>query len=526
MPKVQHAPAAPEPHLRLLSSGMAALKRTFALYAALAILSAIYLYPFVRAFNESPDSGVYVNGAYLVAQGAIPSRDFIELQGPGSFLWLALFFRLFGATLQTAHFVLIATGVAIELLVFWISRYLGAKGVQAAVFVLLMSVPLLPINSPHYDSNLFALAAIALFLAAGNDPKSWKLHAAAALCGVTAITMQQKGTLLALALIASMPLLWGRRKAAISIVKFSAVFVAVIAIPLLWFASNHALADVWYANFEWPLHSYSSVNAAPYGFPIWQNLLTVTSRQGNSVGSWISSIALTSPFLLIALLPLLTPLAAKWDGSRWFEKAKLPLWSAAYALWLSEIHRKDIGHLRNGCLLLALLFFAISETSVKTGIRRGGLVFFACLALGGMANFLTSWQGKERATRKGETYVSGDVPLLQFLEKHTHRGEEVFVYPYQPIYYFVEDLRNPTRYSNLTYRFNPDSQFREAANDLERKQVRYVVFDTELSGEALRKVFPAYRVPEKSKLIMEPYLDTHYRCLADLGRFHVLERTK
>lgn len=120
--------------------------------------------------------------------------------------------------------------------------------------------------------------------------------------------------------------------------------------------------------------------------------------------------------------------------------------------------------------------------------------------------------------------MQDNAALLEFLETHTRPGDEVFVYPYQPIYYFVENLKNPTRYSYLQYHLHTDEQFREATRDLEQKKVRYVVFDTALSGERFREVFPAYRQPAASELIMEPYLEAHYHLVNDLGRFRILQR--
>lgn len=498
------------------------MKRPLAIYLTVAILSVIYLYPFVRSLSDVPDSGIYLNGAYLVSQGLVPSRDFVELQGPGSFVWLAFFFRLFGATFVTAHGLLIATGTAMALLVLWISRRLGASGIQGAVFVLVISVPLLPINSPHYDSNLFALAALALFLAAMKSPSIWKLAASAALCGITTWTIQQKGVLLFVALLVSLIFISRKR----AVLMFISAFLVSGLLPLAWFTALHALPNVWYANFVWPLNSYSGVNAAPYGFPIWQNLLTIVSQQGNRPSAWIVAIIFVTPFFVIAALPLLLPAAASLQRWKWFQKPLLPLWLASYALWLSEIHRKDIGHLRNGAILLALLFFAICETTSHKWLRRAAIVITLAVALGGTSHFLTSWEGQKRSTRHGDVYVKDNTALLDFLDVNTKRGDEVYTYPYQPIYYFVADLHNPTRYSNLTYGMNTPMQFQEAVQDLEHKQVRYVIYDTQLSGDGLMQVFPAYRSPDPSNQIAELYLSAHYRLLKNLGRFHVLERIK
>jgi hypothetical protein len=496
-------------------------------YLILAVISALYLYPFVCSFNDALDAGIYLNGADLVNGGALPSRDFVELQGPGSFVWLALFFHLFGTTLATAQTVLIGTGTALTLLTFYLSRRLGATGFCAALFVAVISVPLLPINSPHYDSNLLALSAFTLFLLALDSVSIWQLAASATLCGFTTWTIQQKGFYLAVALLASLALVmrWRARRPALI---FTCVYATASGLPFVFSAAHHALSNVLYANFIWPLRSYAQTNAAPYGFPIWQNLRAIVSSQTHTPFNWLADAVSIVPFLVVAALPLLLPLTAKFGGRHWFRKPLLPYWLAAYALWFSELQRLDMGHLRNAILLLAILFFSICEADGNRWLRRAGLAITVCAALSGASHFLISvgdTQASKHITRRGEIYLKTDgARLLDFLASHTKPGDYLFLYPYQPIYYFVEDLRNPTRFSNLMYGMNTDAQFIEATRDLERKHVRYVVVDRVLLDHGLSSAFPAYRQPPKAKLIMEPYLESHYRVLNDLGRFQILER--
>ena len=493
------------------------------------LISAVYIYPFVRTLCGAPDAGVFLNGADLLNRGAIPSRDFVEPQGPGSFVWLAIWFRLFGPTLETARAVLAATGIALGLLTFWLSRRLGATGVFAAAFVVVMSVPLMPVNSPHYDSNVLALGALAIFLTAwdrvveGEEPATWRLAAAAALCGVTTWSLQQKGALLAVALIAALVCLM-RKRAVKPVLVFAGVFSALAFFPFAVFAAKHALPDVLYANYIWPMTTYSDINAAPYGSPLWQHLVDTLQNDGSSPVARMQALTFGLPLLLVATLPLVLPLAAGWSGRPWLQIPMFPYWFAAYALWVSELHRIDIGHLRNGAMLMAVLFFSICEASGRGVVRRAGLVLTLCIVLTGMTHFLMSWQGEKRETRRGTVYVEGDTAVLDFLDSHTQAGDEVFVYPYQPIYYFLENLRNPTRFSYMLYRFNTKSQFLEATEDLERKEVRYVVFDKEFSGPRLAQVFPAYRQPADRDLIMEPYLAAHYGVVSEGRRFRVLQR--
>ncbi len=107
-----------------------------------------------------------LNGALAVTQGHVPYRDFFDLRGPGSFYWLGLFFKLFGATWFVARVHLLLTGVASSLLVYYLTVE-GAPRRQDAVLpcalVTVLSVPFWPASHHHWDSNLFALAAVAAF---------------------------------------------------------------------------------------------------------------------------------------------------------------------------------------------------------------------------------------------------------------------------------------------------------------------------------------------------------------------------
>jgi hypothetical protein len=78
----------------------------------------------------------------------------------------------------------------------------------------------------------------------------------------------------------------------------------------------------------------------------------------------------------------------------------------------------------------------------------------------------------------------------------------------------------------LQYHFNTDAQFREAVRDLEDKKVRYVLWDSVFSGDGMRAVFPAYRQLPREQLIVEPYLESHYRQIGFMSGFRIPERTQ
>jgi hypothetical protein len=120
--------------------------------------------------------------------------------------------------------------------------------------------------------------------------------------------------------------------------------------------------------------------------------------------------------------------------------------------------------------------------------------------------------------------ASKDDAALRFLNITIPQGEYVFVYPYYPMYYFLADLRNPTRFSTLVYNYNTDSQFDEVIDDLSRKRVRYILWDTVVEGKNLTTWFPQYRHPAEERLKLEKFLQTHYEQKAVLNGFRVLLR--
>ncbi len=499
-------------------------------YIFLAFGATLYLYPFMRFLSTGGDEGTLINGAVRVTEGQVPFRDFFEVMGPGTFYWLAGFFKLFGTNLLATRIALMLTTVIMTLLIYFLStRLIGRFGLLPAVFVVATAFPPWPAISHHSLSNLFALFSLIAWILGVERRQPVLLFMTGLLAGLTTCVMQPKGCLL---LMSFLVLFWLHRRQETAFVLsvgplFAGYSIVAVAV-LLYFWAVRALPDLVYANAVWPFTNYTKINAVPYGlglsgyWNLWME--SISSSISPIVGPCIASL-LIIPFLAIAALPLLLVLFAMRNKSLAFTQDRLPYWLTGTAVWLSEIHRKDITHLVYGSPILILLCFHLYGRVQS----RFNLVAFRVIAACSIFLMAFNWFVVEAAqtktvTRRGTLHTFGADGTLEFLNAHVAPGEEIFVYPYRPMYYFLAAAKNPTRYSILMYQMNTDSQLREVVRSLEEHKVRYVLWDTAFERDKVKTWFPEYRPPLPQDLVIEPYLLQHYRMLENNDDWRILER--
>jgi hypothetical protein len=193
-------------------------------------------------------------------------------------------------------------------------------------------------------------------------------------------------------------------------------------------------------------------------------------------------------------------------------------------LWLSEIHRKDIFHLVFGSpLLIILCVYYLEQYRAKAADLALQIVAISATCLAGF-NFFLALSAHPVSTRVGSVAVFKNVSGLSALEAKVRPGEEVFAYPYCPMYYFLSATTNPTRYGGLLYNFNTDSQFEEVVRVLEQRRVRYVLWDTHFAAKEVAALFPASARIAPGALIIEPYLESHYKVIWADADTRLMER--
>jgi 4-amino-4-deoxy-L-arabinose transferase-like glycosyltransferase len=520
------------------------MKTTVFKYLSLIIFTTIYFYLFTRVLWRVGDEGSIVYGAALVSKGAIPYKEFFEVMGPLTFFWLGFFFKLFGAKLIVARGVLLFTGVSIIFLIYLMTRkyFRGSFDYLPAVLYIVLSIPLWPANNHHWDSNLFVLLSVILFLTWWDKGGLLNLSLSGLTAGIATCFMQNKGLLIIVifAILLLVETIHKKQKVINLITKLGTLissYAVVGILVVLFYYINDALSELIYANLIWPLSQYNKVNSVPFGYGLKEWFLPGWVSVLNLILPSTISFLIIGSFLIIFFMVISIPISTLFAfisekifsiNNRFFNYNTLPLLLCGIALWLSELHRKDITHIIFGSPLLIIIFFLIIFTYLanKKYLKDILLGFISiCIILFGTYNGFIALNAKKKiATRKGEIYSFKKDNCSEFLNKNTKVGDWVFVYPYYPMYYFLANVKNPTRYSILMHNINTKAQFNEAINDLEEKKVKYVLWDTIVDGQGLTKWFPDYKHPSRMNLEIEQYLKNNYKILTIENGFRIMKR--
>lgn len=497
-------------------------------YLLYVICASLYILPFMHLYMLGTDEGTLDYGAVRVVHGQVFARDFFEVIGPGTFYWLAAFFKIFGISFLATRICLFLTSLGTALLMYFLTRRICAR-YWALPSILLAGAyfgGLWPAISHHIDSNFFALLAVAC-LALWQDRRSKSLLiAAGVLAGLTTVFLQPKGILLFCAFLIWLWILHRRDHVSLSALGVvTGGYLSVIGLVLLYFWSKGALSSLVYVNLVWPSQHYGGVNTVHYANGILTNYWDNWTIARNTF-KWTIPMAaiLMLPILFIAALPaLLLILGAKcrWNLRR---PEVLLYWLCGGALWVAELHRKDMAHLVFGSpLLIVLCVHLLLESRSKTSDVVMQMLSISAVCLTGF-NLLCVLLGAHTVdTRVGSIQTFKPVSALTYLEDHVAPNEEIFAYPYCPRYYFLSSTTNPTRYSILIYNYNTPSQFREVVQTLEERKVKYVVWDKTLE-QVTAEVFPESTKLPPGGLIVEPYLESHYKLVQVVDGFRIMER--
>lgn len=474
------------------------------------------------------NEGTLAAGAVRILRGEVFARDFFEVMGPGTFYLLAGTFKLMGATFLAlrVHVFLVSWGTGLVL--YALTRRWRRNSAVLPCLVLAATAYGLqwPGASHHVEGNFFALLAVLCMAAWYERRRGWLALSSGALAGATAFVHQPKGVLLlGAALIWLLLQTREERAAKRAAYLVGSGFAAIVCLGLGYFWNRSALGVLYTANVTWPLTHYSKVNEVHYALGLvseyWRHW---AYQKGVLNGSTLLASFLILPFIYVAALPGI--LAGQWVlGRRRVLKGLGGLYLlCGVALWFSEWHRHDIYHLVFASPLLLVVSLGWWSEALSRVARMGRQLLAITAGALAVVNLLVEVTVHEVPTRVGTVGVSKDTGLLTALQTHTRPGEEIFVYPYRPLYYFLTDTVNPTRYLTLTYNYNTSAEFRDAIRTIETRRVRVVVWDKRFQAETAPVVFSPAAVRPPDGFLMEDYLRAHYREVEEIDGVSVMER--
>lgn len=166
------------------------------------LLSLVYLRLFYNYTLINGDEGIVLQGAQRVLEGEVPYRDFFSFYTPGSYYWVALFFKLFSSSILVGRALLMTEAALSSTVTYLLARRVCSRwsALLAAYFVTLSCAPYRFIVLHNWDSTLWACLTLYCALRFVERPRPAWMLPAGFLAACTCLFEQSKGTGLILGL--------------------------------------------------------------------------------------------------------------------------------------------------------------------------------------------------------------------------------------------------------------------------------------------------------------------------------------
>jgi len=457
----------------------------------------LYYRVFYSYTDLNGDEGIVLQGAQRILNGEVLYRDFFSFLAPASFYWMALLFKVFGSSILVARGALIVYGGIFSGLTYLLARRVCARWC-ALLVVYLFALTGLPYQFRalhNWDSTLWACLALYFAVRLLETPHWGFALAVGAFASLTCLCEQSKGAGLLLGLAAGFgAVIWSDRREGRIALPHLRAFLAGFAPPLLltvaYFAAQHSLPQM-LADCLWPLQHYSFVNAVPYGS---FQLIDVEVEKLRMLpwGVQLGLLFTLSPYFILPVLPVLAAgFLAVWLFRLWRWKEKKARYfvvvsSTLVAILLSVVSsgRSDLSHLIifNGPLCFLVLAWSLEislfPSKFLTGVRTlvSFYLFFSFTALG----LTLLWRPLNAHvvlnTRRGVLKAQHGDAVLEELQARVRPGGKIFVYPYQPLYYYLTSTFSPTHFEYLQLGMHTPEQFAEALREVAADRTPVVVF--------------------------------------------------
>jgi 4-amino-4-deoxy-L-arabinose transferase-like glycosyltransferase len=496
--------------------------------AVFVLVAALLVAVYGNALVFTNDEGIFLEGAQRVAEGQRPYADFFSHLSPGSFWLQALAFRLFGVSMRSGRLPVILDFAAQCALLFWLTARLGSRRAAWAALALFLvfqaSTPGLLTSQHRWDSGAFGTLSLALCLAGKErGSRTWLLLGGMAI-GLATLSTPSVG------LVAAVTAAWlvispDRR---LTLPPYLAGGALVAAAATAWLIYTATLGPL-LGQMRWLLGHYSGVNVMPYGSIIGGYAALFEGASGLDAAV---RLGLVLSIALPALLPVLA--VAAW-GVRLVQGRVadtgpiLYLVACTVAFAAATFPRSDVMHLAFAAVPACALA-AIWASRFMTA--RAGAMLVACLTV--FASLFAWRAAADLAARRPVDSPVGvlrvrpeDEANLRRLLAAVRPGDGLYVHPYLPLFYFLTQARNPTRFSFLGPGMMTAAEESVAIEELSLKPPRWVLF-LPVAREDFLRVFPSAGKLDHRFERIEQWIRRNYRPLPEplaLSGYSLWDRT-
>ena len=467
------------------------------------------------------DEGILLEPAQRMAEGARPYADFFGYMSPGSYWLQSVVFRLFGISLRAARIMPVLDFSLPCALLYWlVARLASARAAVAGLVIFAgfqLADPALLTAQHRWDSSALALAGISVALRADvPGTTGWWWGASGAL--LAAAAWCTPSILLVAVALGLWLLLDPARRGALAPV--AAGMLAVSAGAMAWLF-GHGCLGAFLRQLAWLRQNYAGINVMPYG--------SVIGGYGNLMHGAPGPFEFGARALLVACfaLPAILPPAAALAWIAALATGRVPL-AERRTVWLlllalismvaATFPRADVTHLA----FVAVLPYALAAAALArfTPCPAAASVAGTAIILSGMfaSNNVISWSKSMKLTTPAGIVLADSARRseIESVLQSVRPGQTLFVYPYMPLYYFVTQAKNPTRYCYLQPGMMTGADALEALAELQSHPPQWLLY-MRLSREEFERTFPfASKVTLRFE-DLENWLERNYQPVGDPG---------
>lgn len=432
-----------------------------------------------RLILATNDEGIYLDAAERILHGQKPYVDFFGYMSPGSYWVQALAFRLMGVT-QLAGRAPVIFYLALECaLIYWlVNRYASrAAGIVTSLFFLAFQTadPSMITAQHRWDSGALALASIA---AASEARRGW-LVVSGVLMVAAALTTPS------IAIVGLVTLGWlacpaGQRSRA-GWYLIGVAGAGIAAGVALWL-DGILRASV--QQLGWLSRNYSSVNVMHYG-------AIIGGYGALFKDSSVGELPVRFCVVFCLALPAVLPVVAIVAGGVWLRSVIPYLLVCVVALVASTYPRSDVAHLAYVSALAYAVTGILLYRCLRARPRAWLVVAMAVWAVVFALQAQLPGRFLPLHTPVGDVRASAaEAPAVTELLARVEPRQSLFVYPYKPLFYFLTQADNPTRYSYLAPGMMTSVDAGIALSELQAHSPDWVLY-MNLDRAEFERVFPA-----------------------------------